>query len=333
MDIGRLRLAALGLVGPRAATPAAAVQHLTAAQGQDLPGVLASIALRTADGSPEAVRAAFDAGEIVRSWPMRGTYHVVAAEDLAWMLPLGTPRPLAAAATRRAGLGLDDAVIARAGEVAAGALAGRRLTRTELFAAWGAAGLDLTGSRGSHTLGVLAQTGLLCYGPFATPKEQQLVLLDEWVPAPRRPSRDEALARWALGYFRSHGPATVTDLARWTGLPAAEVRAGVEAARPSLVAVAVDGVEHLMDPATPDRLAAAWDEADGELLLPGFDEFVLGYRDRSAILGDVPLERIVPGLNGVFRPTVVVGGRVVGTWRYVGGGSKRRVEKELWLPT
>src|SRR4051794_4446752 len=86
MDIGRLRLAALGLVGPRAATPAAAVGHLTAAQGQDLPGVLASIALRTADGSPEAVRAAFDAGEIVRSWPMRGTYHVVAAEDLAWML-------------------------------------------------------------------------------------------------------------------------------------------------------------------------------------------------------------------------------------------------------
>jgi hypothetical protein len=247
------------------------------------------------------------------------------------MLPLATARPLAAAANRRAGLGLDEGTIARAGAVAGAELAGGgRLTRTELFAAWDAAGLAASGPRGAHTLAVLAQSGLLCYGPFATPKEQQLVLLEEWVPAPRRPSREEALAEWALRYFRSHGPATVADYARWTNLPAADVRAGVAAARPWLEAVDVGGVEHLMDPATPQRLAAALDEADGELLLPGFDEFVLGYRDRSAVLGDVPFERIVPGLAGMFRPTVVVGGRIVGTWKWVGSGSRRRVEKELF---
>ena len=330
IPVGRLRLAALGLVGPRAATAAGAARRLTAAQGQDLPGVLDALALRTDGGTPEAVRAAFDAGEIVRSWPMRGTYHVVAAEDLAWMLPLATARPLAAAAARRPGLGLTDATVEAAREVALGALSGgRRLTRAQLVAVWAEAGLTaggkaLGGGPANHTVGVLAQTGTLCYGPFATAKEQALVLLDEWVPAPRRPEREEALTEWALRYFRSHGPASVADYARWTGLPMADVHAGVAGARPHLVEVA-DGL--LMDPSTPERLAAGREEADGELLLPGFDEFVLGYRDRSHVVDDAGFERIVPGNNGIFRPTVVVRGRVVGTWARAGSGRTARVER------
>lgn len=332
-SIGRLRLAALRLVGERFPTVREAARWLCAAQGQDLPGALESLAMRAEGGSTDAVRAAFDAGEIVRSWPMRGTYHVVAAEDLAWMLPLGTPRPLAAAATRRAGLGLTDATVEAAREVTVEALAGgRRLTRGELVATWADAGFTaggkpLGGGPATHTLSVLAQTGTLCYGPFATPKEQALVLLDEWVPTPRRPSREEALVEWALRYLRSHGPASTADYARWTGMPMEDVRLGVEGARPQLEEI---GDELLMDPATPDRLAAGRSEADGELLLPGFDEFVLGYRDRSHVLDEEHADRIVPGNNGMFRPTVVVGGCVVGTWARAGSGRNARVERSLF---
>lgn len=331
--IGQLRLAALRLVGAREPTVADAARWLTAAQGQELPGTLAALALRVPDATSDTVRAAFDAGTVVRSWPMRGTLHVVAAEDLAWMLPLGTPRPLAAAATRRADLGLDDATIERARDVTVEALAGgRRLRRAELIAAWAAAGLTaggapLGGPPASHTLGVLAQTGTVCLGPFATATEQSLVLLEEWVPVARRPPREEALVEWARRYFRSHGPASVADYARWTGLAMTDVRAGVEGARGDLDVVDVDGVEQFLDPETPDRLAAARTEAAGELLLPGFDEFVLGYRHRSAVLDDGMLERIVPGRNGVFRPTIVEAGRIVGTWKWVGAGAKRRVER------
>jgi hypothetical protein len=60
-------------------------------------------------------------------------------------------------------------------------------------------------------------------------------------------------------------------------------------------------------------------------LLPGFDEFVLGYRDRRAVLDPEFAERIVPGNNGMFRATVVHGGRIVGTWQWTGRGAKRTV--------
>ncbi len=98
--------------------------------------------------------------------------------------------------------------------------------------------------------------------------------------------------------------------------------------RDRLDAVTVDGTEYLMDPATPERLSAARDEADGVLLLPGFDEFVLGYGDRTAVLPAEHSEKIVPGGNGMFRPTVVHRGQVVGTWRWTGRGAKRTVEAE-----
>ncbi len=325
--VGLRRLAALRLVGPPCATPADAVSVLGAAQGQDLPGVLSSIAMRTASGDAEEVRRAFDDGEIVRSWPMRRTLHVVAARDLGWMLPLATARPLAEAAKRRPQLGLADGTVERAGEAARELLAGGgRATRAELAAHWAQAGVLVEPSHVTHTISVLAMHGVLTYGPFASVKEQQLVLLDEWVPEPRRLDRDEALAERARQYFTGHGPARRQDFARWTGLPAAEVRTAIDGARHHLVE---DDDGMLLEPETPDRLAAVEDPG-AELLLPGFDEFVLGYGDRAEVLDPEHADRIAPGGNGVFRPTVVREGRVVGTWKWVGGGRNRRVERELF---
>jgi hypothetical protein len=327
-EIGLLRIVAQRLAGEPAATAADAVRWLTAAQAQDPKGVLTSIALRTAGRSRAEVEAAYDAGDVVKSWPMRGTLHLVAAQDLPWMLSLLTPRVEAAAAARRRQLGLDQATLARGGELTVEALrGGRRLRRAELLATWQRGGVDPSAQRGTHLLGHLAMTGVVCFGPTLA-GEQQLVLLDEWVPAPHRLEGDEALCELALRFFRSHGPATVQDLARWTGLLVTQARTGAALARPQLEVLMLDGVEHLLDPQTPQRLAAARDEAARVLLLPGFDELLLGYGDRSALLAAEHADRIVPGGNGVFRPTVVAGGRVVGTWRQAGRGSGRTLELE-----
>ncbi|WP_418608255.1 DNA glycosylase AlkZ-like family protein [Georgenia sp. SUBG003] len=105
-----------------------------------------------------------------------------------------------------------------------------------------------------------------------------------------------------MRYFRGHGPATLKDFAWWTKLTVA-ARAGLGLARPHLESVEVDGVEHLMDPATPDLLAEHRRAARGVHLLPAFDEMILGYRDRSATLPPEHADRIVPGGNGIFRPT------------------------------
>jgi hypothetical protein len=294
------------------------VRRLTAVQGQDFPGAVTSIALRTADRRRKDVEAALDEGEIVRSWPMRGTLHVLAAEDLHWMLELLGPRAMAGLAGRRERLGLTEADAERARELVGAALAGgRRLRRADLLTAIHDGGVATTGQRGYHLLWFLAQTGTLCLGP-TDGGEQLFVLLDEWVREPRRLAGEELLGELARRFFLGHGPATVQDLARWAGITVRDARSGLASARSDLAVLDVEGVEHFMDPATPERLRSCREEAAGLFLLPGFDEYVLGYGDRRAILDPEFADRIVPGGNGMFRPTVVHGGRIVGTWQRTG---------------
>jgi len=328
-DIGLLRLAAQRLVGERAATPLDAVRRLLAAQAQDLPGALTSVALRTERRSRPDVVAALDSGDVVRSWPMRGTLHLVAADDLPWMLDVLGSRTLAGVGKRWDNLELDEKQAERARESVQAALQRRdRASRAELLDAITEGGVATTGQRGYHLLWYLSQTGTLCLGPTDGEGDQLYVRLDEWIPRPRRLEPEEAHAELALRFFRGHGPATVQDLVRWSGSTARAIRAGLAEVRDRLEAVTVDGAEYLLDPETPDRLAAARAEADGVLLLPGFDEFVLGYGDRTAVVPAEFAQRIVPGNNGMFRPTVVHRGQVVGTWKWTGRGARRTVEAE-----
>jgi hypothetical protein len=138
------------------------------------------------------------------------------------------------------------------------------------------------------------------------------VLLDDWAPKENRPDREEGLSIIALRYFRSHGPATRADLARWTGLTMTDAKAGVAAAGDRLATVRVDGTEMIVDPVLADAPAGG---ADDWVALPGFDEFMLGYKDRSMMLDDAHKDAITPGGNGVFQATIVRAGRVAGTWK------------------
>jgi hypothetical protein len=154
--------------------------------------------------------------------------------------------------------------------------------------------------------------------------EQLAVLAGEWIPRPRRLERDEALGELALRYFRSHGPATAADFTRWASLTAADVRTGLALAQPQLAALSADGTAYLMDPGTPELLSTCRHARD-VFLLPGFDELILGYADRSATLPAAFASLIVPGGNGVFRPIVISDGRVIGTWKHTGPRTKRTV--------
>ena len=323
-----LRLIAQHIGTSAADTPADVVRWMLALQAQDFPGVKWSVGLRQGGGTQAAVEAACDAGQIVRSWPMRGTLHLVAAQDLHWMLELTSPRSVASAADRRAYLGIADLDVERARGLVVAALAGGRvLPRAALLAHLEAAGVSTQGQRGYHLLWFLSQTGSLVLGP-ADGRGQTFALLDEWVPRPRRLGGDEALGELARRYFASHGPATARDLARWSGLALAQVRRGIAVAGAALTNLELDGlVFHL----APETLDAAVPSARVHLL-PGFDEYVLGYQDRGAVLAAAHSQAIVPGGNGVFRPTIVVEGEVVGTWRRVVRAREVIVEATPFAP-
>jgi hypothetical protein len=315
-SVGRLRIANQRIVGSTWKTPLDAVRFMVAMQGQDFPGVKWSIGLRIAGSTNADVEAAFAAGQIVRSWPMRGTLHVTAAEDLPWMLDLLAARIIDGAAARRAALQLDPRTLNRARELAIRHLeGGKSLSRDELLAAFDAGAVSTDGQRGYHILFYLSITGTLCLGP-AKGNDQAFVLLREWVKKGRRLDRDEALGELARRYFVSHGPATLADYSGWAKLAAKDARTGLALAREHLAELIVDGTTYFMAKEGERVLAGVESQVrDSVVALPGFDEYILGYKDRSAVLGSTRLEKIVPGRNGIFMPTVVIGGQVRGTWR------------------
>jgi hypothetical protein len=219
---------------------------------------------------------------------------------------------LAAGRTRLKQLGLDERVLERCGRLFSDALrGGGRLSRSAMLQLLADAQIDTSGQRGYHILWRLAQAGLLCLGPVQG-NEQTFVLLDEWAPTSRRLGRQAALAELAARYFASHGPATVEDFAGWAGLTLTAAREGLEAAKSGLVSERRGAKVWWCGSDAEER---SGDDPPSVVLLPGFDEYLLGYRDRSAVLAAAHAHRVVPGGNGVFFPIVVEGGRVVGTWK------------------
>lgn len=315
-----LRLSALGIAqpNPAAATGAAeTVRAQLALQGQDFPGLLWSIGLRSMGETLASITAAHEAGQFVRTWPMRGTLHAITPADLAWLLALTGERQIRAAAGRHRQLELTPADFVRADEVARAVLAnGAIADRATLLAAFAEAGVAPTGQRGVHLLAVLAQSGTIVLTGKTT-----YALFETVLPAPPPEiTSDDVLRTLALRYATSHGPVTARDLAWWSGLTLTDARAGLAAAAFDLEVLVVDGIEYFHAPGLQPA-------ESGVHLLPGFDEYLLGYTDRSAQLSAEYSERIVPGGNGMFLSTIVVDGEVVGTWRR--NRSRDRVEVTL----
>ncbi|MBI5160808.1 MAG: AlkZ family DNA glycosylase [Micrococcales bacterium] len=311
------RLTALRLEAQRIARPegdpAAVVGHLLALQAQDYPGALWSVGLRCARPDRAAVERELEEGDLVRSWPLRGTLHLIDRRDLGWLLQLTAERIERSVAARHRALGLDERDIARAAAIVDERLDGARLGRRDLLGALADGGIPTDGQRGAHLLGALA-------------RRRRIVLCSStrwarWADriGPTEPvSREDALDALALRYFTGHGPATARDLAWWSGLPLGEIRPAIERVRERLETMTVDGVEYLHRPGLVGAVQGAY-------ALPGFDEYVLGYGDRRAPLAGAPLERVVPGGNGMFLPTIVIDGEIVATWRRSPPGSGRVV--------
>jgi hypothetical protein len=309
-EIVRRRLAAQRLSSAGFALPAEVVGWFGAMQAQDYLGALWAVGIRTANAREAQVEAALRERAIVRSWPMRGTLHFLAAADARWMIELLAPRALTRAAARLAKLGLDAALLSRARRALVKALeGGRRLTRPAVYAVLEAARVRADGERGLHVLWQLAHEGLLCFGPREG-KQQTFVLLEEWLPHSKPRPRDDALAELALRYFSSHGPATLRDFAWWSSLTLAEARHAPALAGPGLSREIIAGETYLFGASAPPRATRAAGRAHA---LPAFDEFFVGYADRRAALAPAHAKRVTP--FQLLGPVLLSEGRMVGTWQ------------------
>jgi len=291
------------------------VRHLLAVQAQDFQQAVWALGLRSGD-TRAAVEAALERGDVVRSWPMRGTLHFVDPHDLRWMLRLTGPRMLAQSATRRSELGLDQPTLDRAREVAFSVLSGgRRLGRAEFQRELEAAGIGTAGQRGYHLIFYLTVTGIVVWGPPQV-GQQALVLLDEWSPDIGETSlRADSLGRFFCRYLAGHAPATVRDFAWWAKVTLTDAKAALDAVRGELVEIRYADQSYFITRADEGSLRHPGTAAGAVHALAGFDEYLLGYQDRSQVLPADTARFVVPGKNGIFLPTIVAGGQVVGTWR------------------
>lgn len=299
------RIARHGLGSRTASSPPAAAALTTALQAQDNQAARLGVRARSADVTEADVVAAIESTRtITRTWLMRGTIHLVATADLRWLVRLLGPAVGRKMRTRWRQLGLTDDVLARSVAALPDLLAGGPLTRREIRAGLATRGLDLDRddpAASAHAIVHASTCGLLCRGPNRG-RDSTFALLDQWVPdAPEGPSGHDALAELARRYFAAFSPATAADFTAWSGLPSARA---VAAIRDELIPADVDG--------RPGFRLGEVAPARGVRLLPAFDNYLLGYRDRNAIVAPEHQAQVYRG--GMISPVVLRDGRAVGTW-------------------
>jgi hypothetical protein len=292
--------------------PEQIVAWMGAIQAQDYAGAKWSLGLRLPKGTEADIDKAIARKAIVRTWPMRGTLHFIAADDVRWMLKLLTPRIIAGSAGRNRQLELDETIFNKSHDLLISAMeGGKQLMRSEVYAILENAGITTAGQRGIHIINYLAQKQVLCHGVH-NEKQPTYALLDEWIPVSKNLEGGEALAELAQRYFKSHGPATLNDFVWWSGLKISDAKEALNAVMSSLERIECEGKTYWAETGHPEMNAIK-----STFLLPGFDEYMLGYTDRTLILAAQHAGKIVPGNNGMFMPTIIVDGRVKGLWKRV----------------
>jgi hypothetical protein len=331
-QLRQARMSSMLLDVPAERSPLAVARWFGAIQSQDVASGHWSLGSRCAGLTQADVIDAFERAELVRAWPMRGTLHIIPAEDLQWMLDLTGSRAFAGGDRRRADLGLTPRDADTAVDALAQALRAMPvLTRSEALARISDAGVDVSGQRGYHLLLYAAQRGFTCIGPQRG-TDQTFVAVADWAPNQVKMPRDQALAELLFRYVRSHGPVSLRDFAGWSGLTLAEAKRAA-AGNDGRLAPLSFAVEELWATAElAERLRHGEGFGHEPVALPGFDEFILGYKDRSVQVPEGAMDAIVPGGNGVFRATVVVDGLVVATWKRTLTSKRVTVEVEPLAP-
>jgi Winged helix DNA-binding domain len=299
------RAARHGFIDRPAATPQAAAAITTAVQAQDSFASRLGLRARSSTVTDADVRHSIEVDRtVVRTWLMRGTIHLVDARDLRWLVRLVGPSISRKYRTRWRQLGLTDEVLDRSVELLPELLAGGPLTRHEIRAGLAGHGVALDSpdpQAPTHAIVHASTTGLICRGPDRG-RHSTFVLTDDWLPgSPEGPSGDDALAELARRYFAAYSPATAADFSTWSGLASGRA---IELIRDELTEADVGG--------RPGFRLGAVAAGRGLRLLPAFDNYVIGYRDRSAILLADRHPHVYQG--GMIRPVVLLDGAVIGTW-------------------
>ena len=317
MNIALQRLAGTFLTRNPWSTARGVVHALGAVQAQDYEGAKWALSMRTTGLSDESIEREFADGRILRTHVLRPTWHFVDPEDIRWMLALTGPNVVKRMATYDRQLEISEADFRRSNAALTKALRdGAHLTRAELKDVLSRAKVGPLGvQRAAHILMRAELDAVICSGPRRG-KQFTYALLDDRVPPTPEKVRDEALLELTRRYFRTRSPATAQDFSWWSGLTMPDVRRGIDLAGTELEQVTIDDKAYWSAGVSTAR------PAPSAHLLPNYDEFFIGYRDRSAIGHRVASVTSVTGWGSFIAHVVAVDGQLVGGWKRLPGRGK-----------
>ena len=311
MNIPNIRLLNQQLSNPLFREPKELVSWMGAMQAQNYSMVKWAVGMRLKSATIQAVEKALHEGEILRTHVMRPTWHLVAAEDIRWMLKLSAQRIISANDSFAKGYDLDipNELYTKAHDLLEKILCGKKsLTKQEIAEHFNRSGIVADNRRMTRFMARAEQEGIICSGEDRGSK-CTYALLEERVPPMPELTKDESLARLARSYFRSHSPAVLQDFIWWSGLPVSDAKQAVY-----LIASELTTEQWKEQTWYIHDTCRTRGKLSGHIhLLPSYDEYLLGYKDRTDVL---PLEHYSKAFtnNGLFFPIVLHNGQVIGNW-------------------
>ncbi len=325
-DILKIRLHNHLLGSATLQEPHEVVSYMGAMQSQAFEMAKWGIGARLKGATNAAIEDAINTGKIIRTHILRPTWHFVAAEDIRWMLQLSAPRVKPILMGYWKMRGIEKSVYTPAIRVIEKLLEnGNHLTRQEIGDALIAQGIiadpDLT-----HCItGIAEIDGIVCSGRLKGNK-QTYALMHEWIPKTEKLCKEEALERLARTFFTSHGPATLQDFCWWSGMTLTDAKKVMGQMKHDFICKEVNGRTFWMK----NDIVLPTNNDDSLLLLPPFDEFVVSYKDRSELIEDHHYGKVMTK-NGLFSPTVMLNGEIIGSWKKVSIKGKPNVEVSFFV--
>lgn len=325
LELARQRLLNQLIASPLAGDAAAVVRHLGAVQAQEYPFARWSIGQRSLGLVERALDEALATGEIVRVHVLRDTWHIVAADDLRWLVELTRPRIRKRNETMHRRLGLEARTLAKTEALLADALTGSAgLTRAQIGSLLRGHGIHADGPYLAYILMHAELELLICSGGLSG-KQQTYALVDERVAPTPAIRGDDALAELTRRFLRSHGPATVKDFAWWASLTVGDARRGIGLTAAELHGAEVDGRTYWSASARPH----AHKSRPSAHLLPCYDELVVGYAESRDVIDVRALAAARPGARTRLNHLVLLDGQLVGYWRRTSARDAPAIETEL----
>ena len=292
------------------------VSYMCAVQSQDYAMSKWAIGLRLPGSTDNQIEKALDKGDILRTHVLRPTWHIIAAQDIYWMISLSADKIKALMKTMDRQLELTEKIFTKSNNIIAKCVEdGLHVNRDSIAACLEKAKISTKENRLAHLLLRAELEQIICSGKMDG-NQRTYASLHSRVPKKKILTRDESLAQLANRYFKSRGPATVEDFSWWSGLSITAAKQGLEMVKQALYNDKIEGSVYWFADDWKPRIK----NKEAVYLLPAYDEFIIGYKNRTAALATEHHKKVLSN-NGIFYPTIIVNGQVAGLW-------KRHFQKE-----